>query len=92
MESVIHVRHEEANIRATMVLLKCQYEAGEIRCPFNIAIPESAKEDAWRAAAINYLNGKTPRKVEEVLKAKQEQKWLEENDRLDWEEERERRR
>lgn len=90
MDSVIHVRHDEGNIRATMVLLKCRYEAGEMKCPFNIAIPESAREDAWRAAAINYLNGKTPQKAEEVLKAKREQEYLELNERLDWEEKRER--
>jgi hypothetical protein len=93
MEPVVHVRHEEMNIRATMVLLQCQHAAGQIPLPLAVAMaPLSRQEDAWRAAAINHLNGHTYQMDAEKKKYANEQKWLEENERLDWEEERERRR
>lgn len=87
----IHVRHDEMNIRATMVLLQCQHSAGQIPLPLAVSMaPVHRREEAWRAAAINHLNGKTVRDERIVLKEKQEQLWLEENERMDWEERRER--
>lgn len=88
---MIQVGHDEGNIRTTMVLLIAQYAAGVIPAPLAVRMaPAHLLEEAWRAAAIAHLNGHTPAKEREVQKNRTAQEFGEYNERLDWEEKRER--
>jgi hypothetical protein len=85
----LQVEHPELNIRTTMVLLLSQYAAGVIPAPLVVRMaPPHLLEEAWRAAAINHLNGQTVKKEVTRLQQVREQEYLELNEELDWEERR----
>ena len=85
----VEVGHPEMNIRTTMVLLLAQYAAGVIPAPLSVRMaPSHLLEDAWRAAAIAHLNGKTVKQEHEKKKHVLEGKYEELNEEFDWEERR----
>lgn len=88
---MIRVEHSEANIRCTMVLLMSQCGAGVIPVPLAVQMaPASLLNEAWRAAAINHLNGHTSVKEEQKRKDKESGVFEELHEELNWEERRER--
>jgi hypothetical protein len=87
---MIKVEHPEMNIRTTMVLLISQYAAGVIPAPLAVRMaPDHLLEEAWRAAAINHLNGYTVQDEFNERKRNNEGKYQELNCEFDWEDERE---
>jgi hypothetical protein len=88
---MIRVGHPELNIRTTMVLLLSQYAAGVIPAPLVVKMaPAHLLEEAWRAAAINHLNGDTVQKEVEAREQKTAGHYAELNEEFDWEERRDR--
>ena len=86
---MIKVGHDEKNIRCTMVLLLAQYAAGAIPAPLAVRMaPAHLLEEAWRAAAINHLNGNTVAKEQEERKYHEGQVYGELNEEFDWGEKR----
>lgn len=83
----IKVEHPELNIRTTMVLLLAQYAAGVIPAPLAVRMaPAHLLQEAWRAAAINHLNGHTVREEFNERKRVNEGRYEELNEEFDWEE------
>lgn len=74
-----------------MVLLLARYKAGEIPAPLCVRMaPAHLLEEAWRAAAINHLNGNTVEKEQEHRQRQSEGRYEEYHEELNWEEKRER--